>query len=108
MSAPLMKRPQEVLDGLFLRPEIAEQFGRVRRKLRTLFSYEFLNRWMTDAPVPFRCRLLSVGPVGDGCNVDVVTVVPIGEGCDIPGDVVMVVSVRDCDVAVVCPVIPVE
>jgi hypothetical protein len=47
-----VKGPQEVINGLFFRPEIAEQFGRVNREPRTLFSYEFLDGRMTRTRIP--------------------------------------------------------
>src|ERR1039457_1328977 len=59
----LVKSPQEVFDGFFFRPEVAEQLGRVRRELGALVSYEFLNRWMTSARVLFSHSLVSAGPV---------------------------------------------
>ena len=51
VSAPFVKHAQKVVDRLFFRTEVAQQFDRVRAKLRALFRDEFLNRRVPGARV---------------------------------------------------------
>lgn len=61
MSAPLVNRQQELLNGLFFRPEVAKQLGRVRREPCALFCDELLNGRITGTSVPFRYPPVFMG-----------------------------------------------
>jgi hypothetical protein len=51
VAAPLVKRPQDVLNGLILRPEIPQQFGWIGAKLRALPGDQFLNGGVAGARI---------------------------------------------------------
>jgi len=65
VPAPLVKRPQKVLNGLVFRPEIAQQVGRIRRESGALFSNQFLNGRMAGTRVPFSYSLAFVSLLHD-------------------------------------------
>jgi hypothetical protein len=70
-----MKRLQEVLNGLFLRPEIAQQLDRIRGKSRALLKHKFINGGMARARVLFTHR-----PIMSGFSMNCASVPSVAKG----------------------------